>query len=108
MRKRAVVRVTNCAECPSRGECTGAAAGRAITIHPYEREIAAERKRQATPEFREFYAKRADGERVISHLTRHGARQGRFIGILKVWRQAVLAALNHNIKGFVRRTAAAA
>jgi hypothetical protein len=107
LRKRAVVSFATCAECPSRGECTGAAAGRTITIHPYEPEIAAERKRQATPEFREFYAKRADGERIISHLTRHGARQARFIGIFKVWRQEVRAALNHNIKAFVRLAAAA-
>jgi hypothetical protein len=107
LRKAAEVRFTTCAECPSRGKCANAAAGRRIKIHPYEPEIAAERKRQATSEFRELYAKRAGGERIISHLTRHGARRARFIGIFKVWGQEVLAALNHNVKAFLRLAAAA-
>ncbi|NLA06753.1 MAG: hypothetical protein GX872_03880, partial [Firmicutes bacterium] len=61
----------------SKEECTSSPKGRRISIHPYEPEVAAERKRQATPEFKEFYSKRANGERIISHLTRHGGRQAR-------------------------------
>jgi hypothetical protein len=64
-----------------------------------------ERKKQATPEFKDFYSERTDGERVISHLTRHGGRQARYIGAFKVWCQEVLTALNHNIKAFYRLAA---
>ena len=105
-RKGAVVCFSDCAACPSRNECTRAKTGRTISIHPYEPEIAAERTKQATTEFKEYYAQRSDGERVISHLTRHGARNARHIGIFKVWCQEILAALNFNIKAFARLSAA--
>jgi len=87
----AVVCFSDCAACPSRNECTQAKAGRTISVHPYEPELAAERKRQATAEFKEHYAQRPAGERCISYLTRHGARDARYIGAFKVWFQEVLA-----------------
>lgn len=101
-REGTVARFSDCTECPSKAECTGSPRGRSISIHRYEPEIAAERKKQATPEFKEFYSERANGERIISHLTRHGGRQARYIGAFKVWCQEVLTALNHNIKAFYR------
>jgi len=48
-------------EYPSKAECTGSPKGRRISIHPYESEIPAERKRQATPEIKEFYSERVNG-----------------------------------------------
>jgi hypothetical protein len=39
-------------------------------------------------------------------LTRHGARDARYIRPFKVWFQEVLAALNLNIKAFARLSAA--
>lgn len=105
-RKGAVVCFSDCAACPSRNECTQAKTGRTVSIHPYEPELAAERKKQATTEFKEFYAQRSAAERCISHLTRHGARDARYIGSFKVWFQEVLAALNFNVKAFARLSAA--
>ena len=105
-RKGAVVCFSDCAACPARNECTQAKTGRTISIHPYEPEMAAERKRQATTEFKQFYAQRSAGERSISHLTRHGARHARYIGVFKVWFQEVLAALNFNVKAFARLSVA--
>ena len=81
--------------------------GRTVSIHPYEPELAAERKKQATTEFKEFYAQRSAAERCISHLARHGARDARYIGSFRVWFQEVLAALNFNVKAFARLSAAA-
>ena len=40
-------------------------------------------------------------------MTRHGARDARYIGSFKVWFQEVLAALNFNVKAFARLSAAA-
>jgi len=105
-RKGTVVCFSDCAACPARNECTQARTGRTISIHPYEPEIATERKKQATTKFKEFYAQRSVGERSISHLTRHGARHARYIGVFKVWFQEVLAALNFNVKAFARLSAA--
>ena len=105
-RKGAVVCFSDCAACPSRTECTRAKVGRTISVHPYEPEMAAERKKQDTAEFKEFYAQRSDGERVKGHMTRHGARNARHIGIFKVWCQEILEALNFNIKAFARLSAA--
>lgn len=84
LRKRTVVIFRDCTECPSKAKCTSSLKGCRIQIHPYELEVASERKRQATPEFEAFYSERANGERIISHLTRHGGRQARYIGTLKV------------------------
>ncbi|MEA4883729.1 MAG: transposase [Clostridia bacterium] len=105
-RTGAVVCLSDCAACPSRTECTRAKVGRTISVHPYEPEMAAEREKQDTAEFKEFCVQRSDGERVIGHLTRHGARDAGYIGILKVWCQEILAALNFNIKAFAGLSAA--
>src|SRR5690606_28187821 len=45
-RKGTVARFSDCTECPSKAECTSSTRGRSISIHPYEPEIAAERKKQ--------------------------------------------------------------
>ena len=39
-------------------------------------------------------------------MTRHGARDARYIGFLKVRFQEVLAALNFNVKAFARLSVA--
>ena len=46
--------------------------------------------------------KRANVERTISELTKHGARQGRFIGIAKIRFQLLLSAINHNVKKIMK------
>ena len=106
-RKGAVVCFFDCAACPSRNECTQAKTERTVSIYPYEPEMAAERKKQATTEFKGPYAQRSTVERCITHLTRHGARDARYIGAFKVWFRKVLAALNFNVKVFARLSATA-
>jgi hypothetical protein len=102
LRKRIFVSFSSCMECSSKTECTSSPKGRRISIHPYEPEVAAERKRQATPEFKELYSEHANSERIISCLTRHGGRQAKYIRIFKVWCQEVLTAFNHNVKALCR------
>jgi hypothetical protein len=76
-----------CASCPLRGQCTRAAAGRTVTITPYEAELAAARARQADPGLAADYrATRPKVERKLAHLVRrrHGGRRVRVRGRAKV------------------------
>jgi hypothetical protein len=76
-----------CASCPLRGQCTNAAAGRTVTITPYEAELAAARTRQADPGLTADYrATRPKVERKLAHLVRrrHGGRRVRVRGLVKV------------------------
>jgi hypothetical protein len=76
-----------CASCPLRGQCTGAAAGRTVTITAYEAELAAARARQADPALAADYrATRPKVERRLAHLVRrrHGGRRVRVRGLVKV------------------------
>ncbi len=68
-----------CVDCPLRGGCTSAAAGRTISISPYEVHLAAGRARQANPVWKADYrATRPKVERKIGHLMRrrHGEGEG--------------------------------
>jgi hypothetical protein len=76
-----------CATCPLRGHCTGAAAGRTVTITAYEHELAAARARQADPvRAADYRATRPKVERKLAHLVRrrHGGRRVRVRGLAKV------------------------
>jgi Transposase DDE domain/Transposase domain (DUF772) len=76
-----------CASCPLRGQCTSAAAGRTVTITPYEAELAAARARQAEPDrAADYRATRPKVERKLAHLVRrrHGGRRVRVRGLVKV------------------------
>ena len=53
---------------------------------------------QKRPEFREKYRQRAHIERTNAHLKRHGAGKARYIGLVKVKFQVVMAAVLHDIK----------
>jgi transposase len=87
-----------CLNCPMRDKCTSSKNGRKITIHSYEEKIQEQRKYQKTPEYKKDYSKRANGERTISHITRHGGRKGRYIGKEKTGFQILIACINNNIK----------
>jgi hypothetical protein len=76
-----------CATCPLRGQCTSAAAGRTVTITPYEAELAAARARQADPaRAADYRATRPKVERKLAHLVRrrHGGRRVRVRGLARV------------------------
>jgi hypothetical protein len=76
-----------CTSCPLRGQCTSAAAGRTVTITPYEAELAAARIRQADPDrAADYRTTRPKVERKLAHLVRrrHGGRRVRVRGRAKV------------------------
>ena len=76
-----------CASCPLAAQCTTSAAGRTITIHPHEAELARARTRQADPDWQADYkATRPKIERKIGHLMRrrHGGRRARMRGRDKI------------------------
>jgi len=76
-----------CQGCPLRGQCTSAAAGRTVTITPYEHQLAVARARQADPErAADYRATRPKVERKLAHLVRrrHGGRRVRVRGLAKV------------------------
>ena len=76
-----------CTDCPLRGGCTTAKAGRTIAISPYEVHLAAGRSRQADPVWKADYrATRPKVERKIAHVMRrrHGGRRARMRGLVRV------------------------
>ena len=77
----------HCITCPLRGECTGAAGGRTISVGVFEAALARARKRQANPGWQADYrANRPKVERKLAHLMRrrHGGRRARVRGRPKV------------------------
>ena len=78
---------TRCATCPLRGDCTSAAGGRQITIHPQESLLQRARAEQADPDWQARYrAARPVVERKIAHYTRRlwGGRKARVRGVERV------------------------
>lgn len=76
-----------CATCPLRVQCTTSKDGRNVNIHPHERLLAAERKRQKDPAWKKLYrATRPKVERKLGHLMRrrHGGRRARMRGRRRV------------------------
>ena len=61
----------HCITCPLRGECTGAAGGRTISVGVFEAALARAGKRQANPGWQADYrANRPKVERKLAHLMR--------------------------------------
>ena len=89
-----------CAGCPRRAPCTTATrTGRTISLHPDEALLQEALARQQSPGFRKRYNRaRATVERIISHLTRHGLRQGRYVGRAKTLFQALWVAAAVNLQ----------
>lgn len=87
-----------CGSCPLRAQCTTAAGGRSMTIHPHEGLLRAARAQARTPEFRQAYPTRSNIERTIAWIaTQNGRRvRLRYIGTAKndAWLHARCAALN--------------
>jgi len=89
-----------CGICPHRERCTTAKrTGRTVRLHPQEDLLQAARAQQKTPGFKErYHHARAAVERIISHLVRHGFRQGRYFGQAKTLFQALWAAAAVNLQ----------
>lgn len=91
---------TVCATCPLLEDCTASAAGRTITISPYEDELTRARTTQQDPAWRDEYrATRPKVERKIGHLMRrkHGGRRARVRGRDKVDADFSLLAAGANL-----------
>ncbi|MDD4048909.1 MAG: transposase [Clostridia bacterium] len=89
---------SKCKECSMRNQCTEAKNGRQITIHKSEGKLQKERKRQSEDEFKNEYVRRANGERDVSELTKHGGRKSKHIGQKPTKQQLIIVAINNNIK----------
>jgi transposase len=93
-------RRADCAACPVRRNCTRAtASGRELTLRPRAEHLAiqAARQRQATPAFKQAYARRAGVEGTLSQgVQRADLRRARYVGLAKTHLQhlATAAALN--------------
>ncbi len=104
-RKAVVVkfRADTCKQCSCKKECTSSKTGRSITIHPYEDKLQEQKKYQRTEEFKSNYAKRAHGERTISHMARGGGRKARYAGKTKNLFQQIMVGISTNIKAIMGR-----
>lgn len=80
-----------CNQCPHKSECTKSQNGRTINIHPYEDRVQEQREYQKTEIFKNDYSRRANGERTIAQLTRHGGRESRYIGKKKTKWQLIMS-----------------
>jgi hypothetical protein len=92
-----------CSVCPLRDTCTTSVAGRLVTIHPHEAELAAARARQREPAWRADYrATRPKVERKLAHLLRrrHGGRRARVRGLVRVAQDWKLLAAATNLARF--------
>lgn len=96
--KRTVTFGNVCAGCPLRSQCTTAADGRSMTIHPHEDLLRAARAQARTPQFKQAYPTRSTIERIIAWTaTRNGRRiKLRYIGVDKndAWFRTRCAAIN--------------
>lgn len=89
----------HCATCPMRPKCTTSKAGRNINVHPQERLLSGERKRQKDPDWKQNYkATRPKVERKLGHLMRrrHGGRRARVRGRIRVTQDFSLLAAAFN------------
>jgi hypothetical protein len=95
-RTRRVTFGAACQGCPFRAQCTTAARGRKMTIHPHERLQRQHRQRAQDPQFQQTYReKRPMVERSIAWLVR-GNRRVPYRGVAKnhAWLQHRVAGLN--------------
>jgi Transposase DDE domain/Transposase domain (DUF772) len=72
-----------CASCPQRGQCTDAAAGRSLAVHPEEQMLVELRARQHTVEGRANLRRRVAVEHGLANVGRSQGRRARYVGIRK-------------------------
>ena len=93
----AVFPVAICAACPFRRVCTEMP-NRTITIHPFEDQLQAARRRRAEPGFEDLMRQRPTVERKQSHWNQRGGRQTRYFGLRMTRLQALWSAAMVNIE----------
>lgn len=87
-----------CDGCQLRGECTQAAGGRTIQVHPQEAMRAAARAYQETAEGRARLQGRVAVEHALARLGHLGVGQARYVGRTKSLFQVLLAATIANLR----------
>ena len=91
-----------CRECPLRAQCTSSKRGRIINVHPRERLLQKERRKQRVDvQWRSKYkATRPKVERKFAHLTRrrHGGRRARVRGCERIAQDFSLLAAAANLQ----------
>ena len=90
----------SCASCPLRAQCTDAASGRTVRIHPKHKTLTRSRTRQKDPAWKQRYrAIRPKVERKFGHLMRrkHGGRRSRVRGRVRVAGEFALLAAAVNL-----------
>jgi hypothetical protein len=87
-----------CAGCPLRAQCTTAAAGRTVRMHPQEALLQAARAQQQTPEGRAALRERVVVEHRLARMGQLGAGQARYVGRRKTGFQIVLLATIANLR----------
>jgi hypothetical protein len=86
-----------CASCPLRADCTGAAGGRTIFVGVHHQRIQAARSAQQQPRIKTLLRNRSKIERKIDHLQDLGMRTARYRGRRKTKHQTFMAATVANI-----------
>ena len=88
-----------CSSCPVRSRCLSTGRRqRALVLHSQEEELRDQRRRWQEPETRRAYRRRAEGERLIHTMTRHGCRKARAWGLQAAQVQAHVVAITANLK----------
>jgi Transposase DDE domain/Transposase domain (DUF772) len=87
-----------CAGCRLRGECTTAATGRTVRMHPQEELLQAARAQQATEEGRRALRERVVVEHRLARMGQLGAGQARYMGRRKSAFQIALLATIANLR----------
>jgi hypothetical protein len=87
-----------CAGCPLRAECTTAAGGRSVRMHPQEALLQAARAEQETAEGRAALRERVVAEHRLARLGQLGAGKARYVGRRKTQFQIALLATLANLR----------
>lgn len=87
-----------CAGCPLRKECTSAAEGRTVRMHPQEAMLQAAREQQQTPEGRAVLRERVVVEHRLARLGQLGIGQARYVGRRKTRFQLLVLAGIANLR----------
>lgn len=86
-----------CQACPLRAQCVRGPGGRTVQVHPQEALLQQARAFQASPDFREYRARRQVVEHRLARLVQLGIRQARYVGRAKTLFQVFLAATVANL-----------
>lgn len=95
----------DCEPCPLKDRCLSQTRSRRLTLHPHETELRAHRQLWEQHEVQALYRKRAQCERLVNQLTRHGGRHARGWGLKAANLQAHAIAGASNLKLLARSLA---